>query len=85
MTSAGKGTEVYFKKLGFRFVGRSEAEKDMVLDLYHVKVLGKDVARLHELVTRSGSADALDFDAELPEVDDREEFRKLLEAQGTAS
>jgi GNAT superfamily N-acetyltransferase len=83
MTSAGNGTEVFFKNLGFRFVSRSEADDGMVLDHYHVRVLGRDVARFHELVTHSGSADALDFDVEVPESDHREEFQKRLDAQET--
>ena len=69
MSSAGNGTEEYYKKLGFAFRLRSQCEFGAMLEHYHVIVLGKDIAKMHELVLQSGSVDELDFKATPPEKD----------------
>ena len=81
MTSAGMGTEVFYKKLGFRFVSREEDEDGAMLEHYLVKILGKDVARLHKLISISGSAEKLDFNEELPVTDRRKEYQEIFQAQ----
>ena len=85
MSSAGNGTEDYYKKLGFRFQNNEEDESGASLDHYLVKVLGKDLAKMHELVLKSGSADDLNFNINPPITDLREKYRELLEDQQNAA
>lgn len=81
MTSAGNGSEAFYKNLGFSFSFREEDEGGAMLEHYQVKILGRDIAMFRELVSKSGSAEQLDFDEALPVTDLREEYRASLNGE----
>ncbi|MDQ8205759.1 GNAT family N-acetyltransferase [Pelagicoccus sp. SDUM812003] len=81
MTSAGNGTESFYKRIGFQFVVTTNDEFGTELESYHVKLPECDIIRFRKLIDASGSASTLRFDTPIPSSDCREAYQKELIAQ----
>ncbi len=81
MTSAGNGTEIYYKKLGFQFIQKTEPMDGHTLDFYQVKVLSADLRRFRKMITAPNIGMDLDLGTPIPMLDHREAFREAMIAK----
>ena len=81
MTSAGNGTEEFFKNLGFRFIERSEVESGLELDHYYLRLPPSDIDRIRSRISDSPVQIAPDARCAIPTNDKREEYEKMLAEQ----
>ena len=78
MTSAGNGTETFFKNFGFEFAERSEIEPGIELDHYYLRVPASDIKYLRKRFPKSLVDINDDARCSVPFSDMRAEYEKLM-------
>ncbi|MEC5125229.1 GNAT family N-acetyltransferase [Verrucomicrobiales bacterium BCK34] len=78
MTSAGNGTEEFFKNLGFQFVETSEVESGLELDYYYLRLPASDIERIRTRISDSPVRIEVDARCPIPSSDKRKEYEELL-------